>query len=225
MRNFFKLYLLGTLCFGSCKSLQKLTAKDSSGTTKTKQNGNGNVVFLEDVSVTPGSKRTVVTEPAQPSKKVFIPDGANRNFSMENINEMQLKYAVMLDVPVEELTNIVLLKNIEYWWGTKYCMGGSNETCTDCSGFSMNIMRDVYAVNIPRTAQEQYDNCEHIKTRELQQGDLVFFKTSKGRISHVGIYVANNKFVHASVSSGVMISDLNEEYWKQRYKGAGRVLK
>ncbi len=86
-------------------------------------------------------------------------------------------------------------------------------------------MRDVYAVNIPRTAREQFENSEHIKTKKLQEGDLVFFKNPRGAISHVGVYVTNNKFVHASVSNGVMISDLDDPYWKQRYKGAGRVVR
>src|SRR5205809_766673 len=83
---------------------------------------------------------------------------------------------------------------------------GSTEKCTDCSGFTQNLMRDVYAINIPRTAQEQYNSSTHIKTEELRQGDLVFFQNSSHNISHVGLYVANNKFVHASVSNGVMIS-------------------
>jgi cell wall-associated NlpC family hydrolase len=131
----------------------------------------------------------------------------------------------LLNVPAEELTNMKLLFNIEYWWGTKYCLGGSTEDCTDCSAFTQNLMRDVYEINIPRTAQEQYNNSEHVKPKNLRQGDLVFFENSRHTVTHVGMYVANNKFVHASASNGVMISDLDDAYWKKRYKGAGRVLK
>ena len=59
----------------------------------------------------------------------------------------------------------------------------------------------------------------------MQEGDLVFFQTTGRTISHVGVYLANNKFTHASTSGGVMISDLNEDYWKKRFRAAGRVKK
>ena len=84
----------------------------------------------------------------------------------------------------------------------------------------------MYSANIPRTAAQQYDSSMHIETSELQQGDLVFFQTtSRKEISHVGVYIGNNKFAHASVSNGVMISDLDDAYWKPKYRGAGRVRK
>jgi cell wall-associated NlpC family hydrolase len=80
-------------------------------------------------------------------------------------------------------------------------------------------------INLPRKSEDQYLTCTKIKKKKLRQGDLVFFKTrgSKGGISHVGVYLCNNKFVHAATSSGVMISDLDEDYYKARFVGAGRV--
>lgn len=227
MRKLFRLYLLSAIAlFSSCKALKNATAKDTSASAQSKQNQNsGNVIFLDDISVTPGGKSTTVSE-SSPTKKTYGSSvNTNKTFDDANASQMQLKYASLLNVPVEELSNTKLLFNIEYWWGTKYCLGGSTEDCTDCSAFTQNLMRDVYAMNIPRTAQEQYSNSEHIKTKKLQQGDLVFFENSRHTVTHVGMYVANNKFVHASVSSGVMISDLDDAYWKKRYKGAGRVLK
>jgi lipoprotein Spr len=80
-------------------------------------------------------------------------------------------------------------------------------------------------VDIPRTARAQYDNSDRIAIEDLQEGDLVFFQTVGRDISHVGIYLTNNKFVHAATSNGVMVSDLNDNYWQPRFKGAGRVLK
>jgi lipoprotein Spr len=80
----------------------------------------------------------------------------------------------------------------------------------------------VYGIDVPRTAREQYDFSAHIKDGDLQEGDLVFFKSGHN-ISHVGLYLANNKFVNASTSGGVTISDLNDAYWSKRYAGAGRV--
>jgi lipoprotein Spr len=79
--------------------------------------------------------------------------------------------------------------------------------------------------SMPRTSKEQYETSHHIRRDELQEGDLVFFHTLGRRrtVTHVGVYLRNNKFIHASVS-GVMISDLTEGYYNKHYVGAGRVL-
>ncbi|MFM7358496.1 MAG: C40 family peptidase [Sediminibacterium sp.] len=138
---------------------------------------------------------------------------------------LQIKYAILLDVVAEKLTNTSLLQVMDTWWGTRYCMGGSTDNCIDCSAFVQILYRDVYQFALPRTAREQYDASELIDKDELKEGDLVFFHTTGRRnaITHVGVYLLNNKFVHASSSIGVGISDLDEPYWKSRYKGAGRL--
>jgi lipoprotein Spr len=234
MQKFIPLYFLSSvILLYSCRSVKNLTAKDVSNSEHPQKKINLNeAVFLDNVSVTPGSNRTISAEVSNTktisnTKTTYGPSvsPSNKNVEIENISNVQLKYAILLDVPVEELSNTLLLQTIDHWWGTKYCLGGSTEHCTDCSGFTRNLMRDVYAISIPRTAREQYNSSTHIKTNEMQQGDLVFFQNSSHNISHVGLYIANNKFVHASVSNGVMISDLNETYWKQRYKGTGTVFK
>lgn len=212
-----------------CKGIRNLTAKDNSVAQKPqKSNQPADINFLENFSVTPGGgTRASAAEPQLVTKK-YTPtiNKANKTFNIENASQLQFKYATILDVPVEEINNIPLLQDIDYWWGTKYCMGGSTENCTDCSAFTHNVLLDVYALNIPRTAKQQYDSCMHISIDALQQGDLVFFQTSSRKeISHVGVYIANNKFAHASVSNGVMISDLNDPYWKPKFRGAGRVKK
>lgn len=104
-------------------------------------------------------------------------------------------------------------------------MGGSTDNCIDCSAFVQVMYRDVYQVALPRTAQEQYGVSELIERDELKEGDLVFFHTRgrKNSITHVGIYLQNNKFVHASTSNGVSISDLDESYWKPKFRGGGRL--
>jgi cell wall-associated NlpC family hydrolase len=223
MKNFFHFFIVIVL-LSSCKALKNST-KDNSASSASKQSSD-NSPFLDDISVTPGAKRTMISESSD-SKKTYgtALNASKKTFNEENASQVQIKYASLLDVPAEQLTNTKLLLDIDYWWGTKYCLGGSTEDCTDCSAFTQNLMREVYAINIPRTAREQYDNSEHIEKDELQQGDLVFFQISGHGISHVGVYLANNKFAHASGSSGVTISDLNDAYWKQRYKAAGRVLK
>jgi len=187
----------------SCKSMQRSTNTS---------------ISTSNINI---KKRNVNIE-APPSNKELAYYSAKS--SIETASWLQLKYAIILDVFVESLTNINLLKDIDNWWGTRYCLGGITESCIDCSGFTQVVMKDVYGITLPRTAQEQYNISNKVEKNELGEGDLVFFQTSGKGITHVGIYLTNNKFAHASVSNGVMISDLNDYYWKPRFKGGGRVF-
>jgi lipoprotein Spr len=91
----------------------------------------------------------------------------------------------------------------------------------DCSAFVQNLAAVVYGLTLPRTAGEQKLACTPVDRKDLQEGDLVFFNT-RGGVSHVGVYLHNDKFVHASTSGGVTISDLKEPYWERRMLGGGR---
>jgi lipoprotein Spr len=77
-------------------------------------------------------------------------------------------------------------------------------------------------LNVPRTAREQFQLSQRINKADLQEGDLVFFNTTGG-ISHVGVYLANNYFVHSSSSQGVMVSYLDDPYFNKKYLGSGRL--
>lgn len=147
----------------------------------------------------------------------------NISADVERIQDIQFKYAVYMDVPVELLTNTALLSFLDEWYGVRYRYGGSTKKGIDCSAFSMEMMNTVFGVQLPRTAKEQYLACTPLTKEELREGDLVFFNTTGG-ISHVGIFLMNNKFVHASTSSGVMISDLDETYFSKRFLGGGRLI-
>lgn len=140
---------------------------------------------------------------------------------IESVLSNRFRYAIMMDVEVEALDNESLYRYIGEWWGTPYRMGGDSRKGVDCSAFVQGLMSSVYGVSIPRVAREQKEQCERIQTENLQEGDLVFFNT-RGGVSHVGIYLHNSHFVHASTSGGVMVSSLEESYWKQRFLGAGR---
>ena len=141
--------------------------------------------------------------------------------SLESFSPLQFKYAMMLDVNVESLKNISLLAFIDDWFGTRYRFGGTTKRGIDCSALTSALLLAVYGFNMPRTAREQYEATEHIGRDELKEGDLVFFNT-RGGVSHVGIYLDNDRFLQAS-SHGVTISCLDDHYYKKRFICGGRV--
>jgi cell wall-associated NlpC family hydrolase len=142
--------------------------------------------------------------------------------AIESFNSLQFKYAQLLDVDVESVTNLILFTEIEKWMGTRYRYGGATNKGIDCSAYTGTLVHNVYGIVLPRTARNQYADCIKIDKEELQQGDLVFFNT-RGGISHVGMYLGNGYFTHASTSSGVMISNLSETYWSKKFVSGGRI--
>ncbi len=123
------------------------------------------------------------------------------------------------------LTNGSMASFITEWYGTRYRYGGTTKTGIDCSAFVQKLYERVFGISLVRTAIEQAQNsCSLCANDDLREGDLVFFKTQGSRISHVGVYLMNKFFVHSASSKGVMISSLDDKYWKPRYAGAGRVL-
>lgn len=110
--------------------------------------------------------------------------------------------------------------------GSPYRLGGSApETGLDCSGFVGHVYRTMTGVQLPRDSRAIYDATASLPVDELRPGDLVFFNTLNRAYSHVGIYLGENRFVHASSSrtGGVMVSNLDDRYWRARYEGARRV--
>jgi cell wall-associated NlpC family hydrolase len=148
---------------------------------------------------------------------------ASRTAEVEAASSVQLKYSVLLNTEVESLPNKVLLENVDEWYGVRYRTGGNTKSGVDCSGFTVAVYAAVYGITLPRVSKEQYRTSRKISTTELQEGDLVFFNTRGYGVSHVGVYLGNNKFIHASVSRGVMVSGLFEPYYVQRFVGAGRI--
>ena len=106
-----------------------------------------------------------------------------------------------------------------------YKYGGETKSGIDCSAFTQQVYKNSLNVNLPRTAHEQYRIGERInKIDELKFGDLVFFDTSQIHYpGHVGIYLGDKLFVHASVSKGVIVSSLENKYFSDRFIGATRI--
>ena len=132
------------------------------------------------------------------------------------------KLSSLLGISEKEIKNKRIYLFVEEWYGTPYLFGGNSKSGTDCSGLTKNIYLEVYKKNLARTAGSQFDQCEKISPNNLKQGDLLFFKIESKSITHVGVYLINTKFVHASTKRGVMVSDLNENYFKKYFFAAGR---
>jgi len=118
-----------------------------------------------------------------------------------------------------------LLYSIRHYIGTPYKFGGDSYRGMDCSGFVATVFKESYNIDLPHSANQIYQRCQKIPTIELNLGDLVFFNTNQdSEINHVGIYLTKGYFAHASISYGVVISNLGEDYYRSRYFGAGRVV-
>jgi lipoprotein Spr len=136
------------------------------------------------------------------------------------------KYTEMVSIEPEEVSSYPLYKFIDEWYGTKYKYGGTDNNGIDCSAFSQKVYGSIYGMHIMRTARQQRRNCELVKSYEdAAEGDLVFFRIHRLRISHVGVYLANGYFVHASRSRGITISSLEEPYWNRRFAGCGKIAR
>jgi len=108
------------------------------------------------------------------------------------------------------------------WRGTRYRPGGSSRTGVDCSGFTALTFRDLYGIELPRTAREQAMQGMPVDREGLLPGDLVFFKRQNGG-DHVGIYLGNGKFMHASTHDGVIISNIYSSYWRDKFWKGSRL--
>lgn len=213
-----------TILFLSLGAISPVQAqKKKQGTSVKKE-----VKFLDEITVQASSDQNNASDPkAAFSHSLFKDDKKTvvstpiETSTIENAGSLQLKYALLLDVEVEQILNLNLLTMLDEWIGTRYRLGGATKDGIDCSALMQILFTGLYGISIPRTAREQYNFSRKISRTELKEGDLVFFNTIGG-VSHVGMYLQNNKFFHAS-TSGVTISDLYDEYWMKRFIGVGRV--
>jgi cell wall-associated NlpC family hydrolase len=116
-----------------------------------------------------------------------------------------------------------LTRNAMRFLGVRYVFGGTTATGFDCSGYVQHVFA-MLGKHIPRTADAQYYAGKKVAGKSMAAGDLVFFQTYASGPSHVGIYLGNDRFVHASSSRGVTVSSLHDHYWSARYLGAKRLI-
>lgn len=118
-----------------------------------------------------------------------------------------------------------LLSAAHEWLGVPYRYGGNDRKGIDCSGLVLQVYKDALGIKLPRNSREQHDYCTAIAKGSLMPGDLIFFATGKDkkRVSHVGIFIGDNLMIHASSSKGVILSDINSQYYSRTYAGSGIV--
>jgi len=119
--------------------------------------------------------------------------------------------------------NKALLKEYAKWDGVPYKYGGTSLKGVDCSSLMQILYRDAFGLKIPRTTKSQAKIGYQIKKNSSREGDLVFFKTG-WNTRHSGIIIENGRFIHSSTKYGVMVSSLNNPYWKSKYWQTRRVL-
>ncbi len=118
------------------------------------------------------------------------------------------------------------IEQCKSYLGTPYKYGGTNKKGMDCSGFIFTSAKEALGVDLPRRSEDLYNSLEHIEKADLQPGDLIFFKATT-RINHAAVYLGNNTFIHSASDgpqTGVIISNLDENYWKQTYAGCAHFL-
>ena len=167
-----------------------------------------------------------------------VPTGMNSNYSINNSNNINLcpihggnsnttnNNTITSTNTSTSNRNAQTQKAIQIaksHLGGKYVWGATGPNAFDCSGFTQYIYKKAYGKNIPRVSYEQAKYGEKVKREDLQPGDLIFFDTmNKGRVSHVGIYIGNNKFIHAASSKSGIIESKLSGYYSRKYLGARR---
>lgn len=178
--------------------------------------------FIEGISLnTPTATKSISVKNTVAVKEKVTPAKVETNEPVPTTRDKK-EAADKIKEGLRKNTN--LYSFIQDWYGTPYRLGGTTKKAIDCSAFTRQLFSDVYGKTLDRTAAMQFMMTKRIYDQDdLKEGDLVFFSIHTKRISHVGVYLGNGMFVHASSSRGVMISELSQAYWTRFYAGAGRL--
>ena len=133
--------------------------------------------------------------------------------------------SVRLGMDIDMNDNHALYVESAQWLGVPYRNGGTTEQGIDCSGLTSAIYKKVYRKSLERNSDDQRKkDCRKVKKSKLREGDLVFFHNGRKKktATHVGIYLKDRKFIHASSRQGVIISTIDEDYWKKHWLSGGR---
>lgn len=156
------------------------------------------------------------------SSKNFSDSSKNTHVLKSNKNSLD-DFANVLGVSKKELKNSKLYFYIDDWLGTPHKMGGLTKSGIDCSGFIVGLYEEIYNEKLPRTSRDMANIVSKKNTKNLNEGDLVFFSFGGKSVDHVGMYLHNNKFVHVSTRKGVIISDLTDIWYGKYVTKSGSV--
>ena len=156
------------------------------------------------------------------SKKNSLPKSNSK--SEKPSKKITNQYATLMNVSPKAIKNKKLYEFIEEWKGTKYEFGGLNKRGIDCSGLVYLAYRDVWNKQIPRNTSQQLEIIKRKYEGQLKEGDLVFFDYDGKKFSHVGIYLQNGYYFHASTSKGVMMAKLRDPYTYKYFSRGGSIL-
>ncbi len=165
------------------------------------------------------SKKTEIVKKPEPEIKKDDPETSDNNES----TSIKKNYAAKLNVSESDIKNEKLYKFIDEWYAAPYKYGGKDKNGIDCSGFTGVLCSSIYNKKVSSSSKAIYEEVKKINSSDLKEGDLVFFIINGKNVSHVGVYLQHNKFVHASTKRGVIISDLDEPYYKKYFYSAGRI--
>lgn len=149
----------------------------------------------------------------------------NKVNNMDKIKKLSNSEIIQekLNVSEKEIKNNSLYSFINDWYGVPYKNGGCLKNGVDCSCFTDILFDKVYNKKIARVANDIYNESVKLGINEAKPGDLVFFKINSKTVSHIGVYLKDHFFVHASSSKGVMISNLDEAYYKEYFFCIGKI--
>lgn len=155
-----------------------------------------------------GKKKTNYKKKKRYPSKPYVP----YNYHEKDITQRDT-FLAKKKINLALVQNQDLYNQVYQWYGVPYHYGGASKTGTDCAGFVKSVFKTIYNVDLARSATAQYPQCRQV-VGEPHEGDLVFFNIRGRYLSHVGIYLQNGYFAHAATHSGVIISNLNEPYYK-----------
>lgn len=156
-------------------------------------------------------------------EKSGVPEGMRRREARAILH----KYEEPMGMRLKMKRDFRLFYMLDGWMGVPYAYGKCSKAGTDCSGFTQRLYQEYYFQTIPRSSAAQMEDSRRIRrTRRLRRGHLVFFSFESGKkVSHVGFYLDNGRFVHASSSKGVRIDRLSQEYYSKGFVGGGKPRK
>lgn len=170
-------------------------------------------------------RRADLQEPRSDSTnyREFVRDDEVRVESDENDDELVPDEQLPATEGDAQIDKSIMNRIISRYLNTPYEKGGSGKMGLDCSGFVYCVFRDYDDTRLPLSVQSLYRLDLRVDYDDLSYGDLMFFRIDDRRVSHVGIYLGNGRFAHASETRGVVIDDISDEYFATRYAGARRV--